>query len=768
MVTDSYQGRIRIRLRPVAASIALGAFLWASMPAQAVPSSRPDTPRPVSVQQQSSRPNIVVILLDDVGFAASERFGGAVRTPALDSLAASGITYNRFHTTSVCSPTRAALLTGRNAHRVGAGTVVEYPHPGYDWSWPKSTATVARVLLDNGYNTAAFGKWHNTPIAEISPVGPFDRWPTGLGFQHFYGFMQGEDSQWEPLLYNDTTAVDPPRPAKGEYHFAADITDRAINWLQTQASLASNRPYFLYYAAGGAHAPHHVAKEWIDKYRGRFDGGWDKYREEVFARQKKMGVIPHDTTLTPRPAELPAWNTLSADQKRLYVHQMEVFAGFLEYTDHEIGRLIEQVRQGPNGNNTLIFYIVGDNGASGEGAIDGSDVGLANIIYGLPSPVDEQLSHVDQLGSKLYDNHYSAGWAWATATPFRWMKRVASFFGGTRNPMVVSWPDGIKTDARPRSQFTDVNDIAPTIYDAAGIRAPDSVDGVAQQPLDGVSFAYSFDNPSAPSQHRVQYFEETGNRAIYQDGWIATVRRSVPWQLSCKPDFSTDSWELYDIEKDFSQAHDVAAQNPEKLKALQALFEREARANHVYPMQDGCIVKTAGSQPIDGKSAPAAPPSHFVYHAGMARLPVAKAPNFLKSHRITADVDIPPAGAEGVLLTNGGRYGGFTLYAKDGRLFYASNFFGKSAAIMEAPLPTGSLEIAYDYDREDPKLFGGGTGRLLVNGKAVALHRFDRIGAPAQFGSMGIGRSHGGPVVDAYDGAFSFTGTIKRITVDVK
>ncbi len=771
MLTGSGETWLKRYARPLVVGVAWwGALIATPVLAGTAPAVPMAASQSTPAERQSSRPNIVVILLDDVGFAASATFGGAVRTPALDGLAASGITYNRFHTTSVCSPTRAALLTGRNAHRVGVGTVIEYPYPGYDWAWPKSTVSVARVLLDNGYSTAAFGKWHNTPSAEISPVGPFDRWPTGLGFQDFYGFMQGEDSQWEPLLYRDTTAVDAPKPAKGDYHFSTDITNEAIGWLQTQASLAPDKPYFLYYAAGGAHAPHHVGQEWIDKYRGRFDAGWDKYREEAFARQKRMGLIPQDAVLTPRPAELPAWNTLSADQRRLYARQMEVFAGFLEHTDHEIGRLLDRVRQGPNGKNTLVFYIVGDNGASGEGAIDGSDVGLANIIYGLPSTVDEQLSHVDQLGSKLYDNHYSAGWAWATGTPFRWMKRVASFFGGTRNPLVISWPDRIKGDARPRSQFTVANDIAPTIYEAAGIRFPDAVDGVAQQPLDGVSFADSFTSAAAPSRHRIQYFEESGNRAIYQDGWIATVQRSVPWVLACKPDFSKDRWELYNIEKDFSQAHDVAAQNPAKLKELQALFEREAQANHVYPMQDGCIVKTAGSQTIDGKGAPPPPasPSRFVYHAGLARLPIAKAPNFLKSHRITAQVEIPAAGVEGVLLTNGGRYGGFALYVKGGRLFYESNFFGKAATVMAAPLPTGTVEIVYDYVREDPKLFGGGTGRLLINGKPVAEQRFDRIGAPAQFGSMGVGRSHGGPVSAAYDGAFPFTGTLRQLVVDVR
>lgn len=749
-------------------TLMLMASTFAPVAAASHPSEQPASREPVKKSQQGSRPNIVIVVLDDVGFAASAAFGGAIGTPALEKLARSGITYNRFHTTSVCSPTRAALLTGRNAHRVAAGGVIEFPHPGYNWSWPKNSATVAQVLQDEGYATAAFGKWHNTPSAEVSPMGPFDRWPTGLGFQHFYGFMQGQDSQWEPLLYKDTTAIDPPASAGKTYHFSEDIADQAIRWVQTRDTIAADKPYFLYFATGGAHAPHHVAPEWIAKYRGRFDQGWDRLREEIFARQKKMGIIPANAELTPRPDALPAWDSLSADQKRLYARQMEIFAGYLEHTDHEVGRVLDAVRAAPDGDNTMILYVVGDNGGSGEGAVDGSDVGLANIIYRLPSTVEEQLSHVDRFGTRDYDNHFSAAWAWATTTPFHWMKRVASSFGGTRNPLVISWPAHIRSKGEVRSQFTAVNDIVPTIYEAAGIAPPRAVEGVEQTRFDGISFAYSFDAAAAPSRHRIQYFEETGNRAIYQDGWMATARRSLPWELTCKPDFSKDKWELYNIDRDFTQARDLADQYPERLKALQALFDREAKANQVYPMQDGCIVKTAGSQVVSTdktEQKPAAPAQEIIYHSGIERLPVAKAPDFLRSHSITTRIEPGKGPVEGVIVTNGSRYGGFTLYVKNGRLTYESNFFGKQRTVLDAPLPKEAATISYRYTRENTAMFGGGTGQLLVNGKVVAQRRFDRVGPPAQFGSLGVGRSHGGAVSNAYDGAFRFTGQMDAVKV---
>lgn len=714
--------------------------------------------------ERQARPNIAIILLDDVGFAASSVFGGPVNTPGLAALAAQGLRYNRFHTTGVCSPTRAALLTGRNAHRVGAGDVIEFPRPGYDWSWPRESTPVARVLQRGGYNTAAFGKWHNTPLNEISPIGPFDRWPTGLGFEHFYGFMQGEDSQWEPLLYRDTTAVELPATPGEQYHFTTDITNEAIRWLHTQRTLAQNNPYFLYFAPGAAHAPHHVSSEWIAKYKGRFDGGWDRLREEIFARQKRMGIIPKDAQLTPRPEALPAWDSLTPQAKRLYAHQMEVFAGFLEQTDHEITRLVNEIRSVPGGENTAIFYIVGDNGGSGEGAIEGSDVGLANIIYGVPSTVEHQSEHIDELGSVAIDNHYSAAWAWATSTPFRWMKRVASAFGGTRNPLIVSWPGHTKAPKKLRSQFAHVNDIVPTIYEISGISAPQEFDGVPQTPFDGTSLAYTFQEPAAPSRHRQQYFEQGGNRAMYKDGWIATARRNLPWKLECKSDFSKDVWKLYNIDKDYSQMDDLASAAPERLAELKSLFDQEAKANKVLPLSDGCIIKTAGQSVKGADSAPNAT-QPTLYHPGIDRLPVSKSPNLSGSFTIKASIDTPDGQAQGVLLTSGSRYGGLALYVQKGRLIFESNWFTWQHDQVDAPLPVGSSQIELRVQRAQAGPHGGGKGILLINGKVVAEHQFAKIGVPEQFGSFGIGRSYGGSVSTKYQGSFPFTGKLSPVEV---
>jgi arylsulfatase len=683
-------------------------------------------------------------------------------------LAEQGARYNRFHTTAVCSATRAALLTGRNAHRVGAGDVIEFPRPGYDWSWPRESAPVARILQRNGYNTAAFGKWHNTPLREVSPIGPFDRWPTGLGFQHFYGFMQGEDSQWEPLLYRDTTAVDRPAAAGDAYHFTTDITNEAIRWLHTQRTLAPDHPYFLYFATGAAHAPHHVAPEWIAKYKGRFDGGWDRLREEIFARQKRMGLIPQDAELTPRPDALPAWDSLSPEARRLYARQMEVFAGFLEQTDHEITRLVNEIRAAPGGENTAIFYIVGDNGGSGEGAVDGSDVGLANIIFGVPSTVAHQSDHIDELGSAAIDNHYSAAWAWATSTPFRWMKRVASAFGGTRNPLIVSWPGHVKAPGEIRSQFAHVNDIVPTIYEISGISAPQQVDGISQTAFDGVSLAYTFQAPAAPSHHRRQYFEQGGNRAMYKDGWIATARRNLPWKLECKPDFSTDVWKLYNIDKDFSEMHDLASAHPERLAELKDLFDQAAKDNNVLPLNDGCIVKTAGQAVTGAGNSGEKAVQRTLYHPDIDRLPVSKSPNLSGSFTIRTTIDTAGGRAEGVLLTSGSRYGGLALYVRNRRLVFESNWFTWQHDRLDAPLPAGTARIELRVDRARTGPHGGGTVALLIDGKVAAERRFAEIGVPDQFGSFGIGRSYGGPVSANYEGSFPFSGKLSPVEVSVR
>ena len=569
--------------------------------------STPDWPKPVTAPKGA--PNIVLIMLDDVGFGDTSTFGGVAQTPVLDKLAAEGLRYNRFHTTGICSPTRASLLTGRNHHRVGYGQFGGGGFPGYDGIWRKDTVSMADVLRRNGYSTSAFGKWHNTPHEEITAVGPFDRWPTGLGFEYFYGFMGGLASHWEPQLYRNTTAVDPSLLLKDkasknkEYYLTNDLVDDAVGWLRTHESIAPDKPYFLYFATGAAHSPHHAPKDWVEKYRGKFDQGWDKLREEIFARQKKLGVIPADAELTPRARILPAWDSYSLEERRLFARQMEIYAAFIAYTDYQLGRLVKTVKEGPQGDNTLILYLVGDNGASAwADANDSRGLTGTTIEYkgkGNLLSVKEKLAHIDQLGGPLLFNDYAAGWSWAGNTPFQWMKHIPSHFGGTRNPLVISWPDHIKEKGGLRTQFTHVNDVASTLYEVAGIQFPSKVDGVKQEPLDGVSFAYSFDHPNAPSRHKVQYFTTTGNRAIYQDGWVAGARHLVPWKThrQANDDFENDRWELYHVDKDFSQAHDLAEQYPQKLKALQTLFDAEARKNDVYPL-DAWRMKPAASSTL--------------------------------------------------------------------------------------------------------------------------------------------------------------------------
>lgn len=728
-----------------------------------VKESTPAWPQPVRAPEGA--PNIVLILLDDVGFGAPSVFGGPAQTPALEQLAARGLRYNRFHVTALCSPTRAALLSGRNEHKVGFGTISELASgfPGYTAIWRKDAISIADVLRRNGYSTAAFGKWHNTPPWEISPTGPFDRWPTGLGFEYFYGFMGGRDSQWEPeALYRNTTPVDPPAKPEEGYHLTTDLADEAIQWVHSHQSLAPEKPYFLYFATGAAHEPHHVPREWIARYQGRFDQGWDKVREEIFARQKQLGVLPPDAQLTPRPKELPAWNSFSADQSRFLARQMEVYAAFLAHTDHAVGRLIEAAQRGLQGDNTLILYVVGDNGASAEGGLEGSEQG-----YSPEQPdLEQRLGHLDTLGSRLYNNNYAAAWAWAMNTPFQWMKQVASHLGGTRNPLIVSWPARIKDRGGIRSQYTHANDIAATIYEAVGIELPSTVDGVEQQPLDGTSLLYSFDEPSAPSRHHTQIFEQVGNRAIYRDGWVAAARHWLPWQWPYNGrDFEKDRWELYHIDEDFSQARDLAARNPEKLKELQHLFDVEARKSNVYPLDAGGWDWDVKHQP-----SPVAERTEFLlYYPGLPRVSNRFVPDFSESHRITAKVVIPDTGAQGVIMANGSRYGGFVLYVKDNHLVYESHSGDQREKLTSTKaLPRGTVVLAYEFARERPKDYAKsssgdpGTGRLYVNGQLSAEAKQSAVAA---WGPLGIGRAWGSPVSSSFESPYKFTGTLKEVVV---
>lgn len=732
--------------------------------------SSPDWPQPVKAP--AGAPNVVLILLDDVGFADASTFGGVAQTPELDRLAAHGLRYINFNTAAMCSPTRAALLSGRNHHHIGFGRIQDLPDalPGYDTVWKKNAVSIADVLQRNGYSTAAFGKWHNTPFWEIGPVGPFEHWPTSLGFEYFYGFMSGAESQWEPSnLYRDTTAVEPPATPQQGYHFTTDITNEAINWVRTHETLASQKPYFLYFATGATHEPHHVPKEWIEKYRGKFDQGWDKLRQEIFARQKKLGVIPANADLTPRPEGLPAWDSLTADQKRLYARQMEVYAGYLAHTDHEVGRLLQTVQQGPHGDNTLVLYIVGDNGSSGMGGLDGTMEGNGD------SSLRSQLQHIDELGGPLHINNYAVGWAWAGVTPFQGMKGIASHFGGVRDPLIVSWPARIREQGELRMQFTHANDIAATVYEAARVRIPLVVDGVQQIPLDGTSFIDSFDRADAAQHHRIQYFEMWGNRAIYHDGWIAAARHDSVWQAGGgKGDLMKDRWELYHVAEDFSEAHDLAARYPDKLRALQALFDAEARRNDVYPLGlDSTKLwrKSSWRVGIDR--------GNFIYGPGLPRIPLQAAPAFGQfSFRITANVTIPQSGAQGVVVSYGGRFGGFALYVKDDRLVCDFNgSAGYETLRSTVALPHGELVLAYEFWRNKPSNVADpsfnsdeGTARLYVNGRPAGEIKLASAGAIVNDvnGYFGIGQAYGTPVSPAFQLPFKFSGTLTKVQVELK
>jgi arylsulfatase len=719
------------------------------------------------VKAKAGAPNVVLILLDDAGFGATSTFGGPAQTPELDRLAQSGLRYNAFHVNALCSPTRASLLSGRTNHQVGFGSVADAAagYPGYNGHWPRSAASLARVLRDNGYSTAAFGKWHNTPYDEISPVGPFDRWPNGLGFEYFYGFLAGYDSQWSPRLYRNTTPVDQTRTAAQGYHLTSDLVDDSINWLHSHEAVAPEKPFLLYFAPGATHWPHHVPREWIGKYKGRFDQGWDKLREEIFARQKKLGVIPTNAELTPRPAELPAWDSLSTDQHALFARQMEVYAAFMEQTDHEIGRLLATLRKDGLAENTLVLFIAGDNGGSGEGGLEGRDVIKGD---GLVPSMQDRLRQADRQGEEIFDNHYAAAWAWASSTPFQWMKQVASHIGGTRDPLVVSWPARIKEHGGLRSQFQHVTDIAPTIYDLAGIQFPDHVDGVAQIPLEGHSFAASFTDPGAPSTHGQQVFETSGNRGIYKDGWWAGARHLAPWaDRNAKTPIGQHPWELYDLTHDYSQAHDLAASQPEKLQELVALFDSEARRTQIYPL---IPVRAPLPSPADGRT-------HFVYRAGADHIPSRVGPKISgKPLSLAADLVVPEKGAEGVIFADGGDYGGFTLYVQNGRLTYVANAFGNITGkiVASAPLPRGKVQVGFDFTPDDPKdppkgprgPFGG-SGRLTINGANVGEGRVENV-VPSYNETLDVGKDSGSPVSPAYAAPFAFTGQVEEVRLDLK
>lgn len=722
-------------------------------------------------------PNVLLIMTDDVGFGAPSTFGGVIPTPALDRVAKAGLRYTQFHSTALCSPTRAALLTGRNHHSVGFGVISEQStgFPGYNSIIPKDTATIGAILKDNGYSTSWFGKAHNTPTFQASQAGPFDLWPTGMGFEYFYGFIGGDTSQWQPNLFRNTTAVYPYRGNPG-WNLTTAMADDAIAWLRQLNDIAPDKPFFLHYVPGGTHAPHHPTPEWIAKFKGKFDMGWNVLRERIFENQKKLGVIPQDAKLTPWPDDLlPKWDTLNADQKKMYARQAEVYAAYLAYTDHEIGRVIQAVEDMGKLDDTLVIYISGDNGSSAEGTLVGTPNEVASF-NGVDVPVDLQLKDFyDVWGSERTYPHMSVAWSWAFDTPFKWTKQIASHFGGTRQGMAIAWPKVIRDAGGLRTQFHHVIDIVPTILEVTGIPAPDSVNGITQKPVEGVSLAYSFDkaNATAPSPHHTQYFEMMGVRAIYHDGWIAsTTPLRPPWDITGP---TTDDpanafkWELYDLTKDWSQADDLAASNPAKLRELQELFWVEAAKYHVLPLDSSVAQRLMAPRPnlTSGRTL-------FTYSGEISGIPHGDAPSILdRSFVLTAEIEVPQGGAEGMLLTEGGRFAGYGLYLLKGRPIFLMNLLDLERVRWEGKeaLPPGKHKVAFDFKYDGGGLGKGGAGVLSVDGREVANHRIERT-LPIIFQwdeTFDVGIDTGTSVDDAdYQSPFRFTGKINKVSMELK
>jgi arylsulfatase len=730
--------------------------------------SRPDFPTPM--QAPNGAPNVVLVLLDDVGFGASSTFGGPIETPTLERLAKSGLRYTQFHTTALCSPTRAALLTGRNHHSAHTGVIMEQAtgFPGYDSLMGKDTATIAEILKQHGWNTAWFGKNHNVPDWQSSQAGPFDHWPTELGFEKFYGFIGAETNQWRPAVFDGTKPIE-PYLGNADYNFDYDIADQAINWVRNQKAVAPDRPFFLYYAPGATHSPHHPKKEWIAKYKGRFDQGWDKVREETLARQKQLGVVPPNTQLTPRTVGIPAWDALNAEQKQLYAYMMEIYAGFLEQTDYNVGRVLDAIAQMGQLDNTLVIYIVGDNGASPEGVLNGSLNEIA-VLNGMQEDYKEILKHKDDLGTWKTHNHYPVGWAHAMDTPLQYFKQVASHYGGTRNGMVVSWPARIKDEGGIRSQWHHTIDIAPTILDVTGLQQPSIVNGVAQKPIEGVTMAYTFDDAKAPSTRLTQYFEMFGQRAVYHDGWVAcTTPPAAVEPVELTGDVISDyKWELYHVAEDFSEAVNVADKYPDKLHELQLLFYAEAARYNVLPLDHSRIAR------LDVSIRPSLTRgrTEFIYYGPLTRIPEGAAPDMKnKSFRITADVVMPKGGEQGIVATQGGLSAGYALMFKDGKPAFhynAANIAHFNIASNDALTP-GKHTVIFDFKYDGGGLGKGGGGTLSVDGKEVANGRISNT-MPARFSldeTFDIGEDTGTPVSEDYDVPFRFTGRIEKVVVNL-
>jgi len=725
---------------------------------------------PLSGGEPASGPNVVLVMLDDVGFGSPSAFGGPVPMPTVDRVAAAGLKFNQFHTTALCSPTRASLLTGRNHHSVHMGGITEIANsfPGYDSAIPREAATVAEVLRQNGYSTGCFGKWHLTPSWEQSPAGPFDRWPTGMGFERFYGIIGAEASQWEPAAYDQTTPVE-PHLGRDDYHLSEDLAEKAIEWIQRQKASAPDKPFFCYFAPPAVHAPHHVWPEWIEKFEGHFDQGWDELRAEIYERQLESGVIPAGTELTPRPDQVPSWDEYPDRYKPVARRLMEVFAAFLSHTDHQVGRVLDAIDDLGVGDDTLVIYLTGDNGASAEGTIHGA-WSAPSFQNGVPEDPEWMLDHMDDFGSARCENHFNVGWAWALDAPFQWMKQVASHFGGTRNALAVSWPNGMDAEGELRSQFHHVIDLAPTILQAAGIQAPEAVNGIEQMPIQGVAMNYSFDDDAADSARTTQYFELLGNRAMYHDGWIASCFHGrVPWNRMAAYEFDgpDEQWELYNVTDDFSQSVDLAAEYPDRLADLQRLFDEQASSHGVYPMRD------AGSRRTGARAVPHSlgDVAKMTYTRAHVRMPESSVVNMKNSScEVSAEIVVPDGGAVGVVACQGGNMAGWSLYLDEaGVPTYLYNCFGHDLTFLRAAeaLASGEHELRMIYVH-DGGFGAGGDASLFVDDALVASARIERT-VPVIFSMSGetfdVGIDSGAPV-GPYDHGFPCTAEIVGVTLE--
>jgi arylsulfatase A-like enzyme len=718
-------------------------------------------------------PNILIVMLDDSGFGQASTFGGEVETPTLSRLADTGIAYNAFHTTAMCSPTRASLLTGRNHHRVGAGQIAELANDwdGYTGVIPKSSATIAEVLHCYGYATAAFGKWHNAPV-DVLATGPYDRFPTGHGFDYFYGFIAGETSQWEPVLWENTTPIATPHPKHFEdYHLTEDMADKAIRWMRRHLAMHPEQPFLMYWTPGAVHGPHHVARKWADKYKGKFNDGWDAYKQRVFERQKAMGWIPPNAELSPRPEGIPAWEDIPPSERPFQERLMEVYAGFMEHTDVQVGKLIDELEARGIRDNTLVIYLQSDNGASAEGMA--GSVAELNAQNGIPTTVAEHiattnaLGGLEAIGGPRMDNMYHSAWAWAGDSPFRYMKLIASDFGGTRTPVVISWPSRIEPDDTPRPQFHHVNDIAPTLYEILGIPQPQVVNGYRQDPIDGISFVYTFDSATAPGRKKTQYFEIMGSRGIYHEGWMASAfGPRKPWVTDISGlaswDPTNDRWELFDIRQDYALAHDLAAEHPERLQAMKDLFMREAEENNVLPIGGGLYA------PLNPQDMKRSKNTEWMLFAGMTRIPESQAPN-VRNGNLRAEIELrAPRNAQGVIFAMGGYAGGVSLYAYKGELRYEySALLLKRYTIKVGRLPAGKATIRMEM-RTPPERAAPAEVVFWINGKQVAAGTVGRT-VPATFTAsetFDVGMDTNSPVANDYfkQAPFAFNGTIERLS----